>query len=249
MSERALSQVIVALDLPGIDEALRVVEAIGDRVSWYKVGYEAFYGYGARLIPELRSRGKNVFLDLKLHDIPTSVAGGIRSLADLGASLLSVHAGGGREMLLAAAQARDALSARNVRLLAVTLLTSMGPRSLREVGVADSPHEIVSIRAALAAECGIDGVVCAVDEVAIVRARVPGDFLIVCPGIRALGAAAADQQRIATPTDAMLAGASAIVVGRPITQAADPAAATQAILDEIEAALPIKPPIGSPGLR
>jgi orotidine-5'-phosphate decarboxylase len=249
MSERLLTEVIVALDLPTYEEAVHIVDLTGDRIQWYKVGYQSYFASGESLIRALLARGKKIFLDLKLHDIPNSVAGGIRSLGTLGISLLTVHASGGREMLSAAARARDEVNAAGagaLRLLAVTLLTSQSRQSLRDVGVAQTPLELVSIRAALAADCDIDGAVCAVDEVAVVRSRVGRDFLTVCPGIRPWGDAAGDQQRVATPTDAMLAGATAIVVGRPITQAADPAAATQAILDEIAKAVPIRNSIDPP---
>lgn len=242
MTERIETELIVALDLPTLDEALRIVDVTSASVKWYKVGYEAFYAFGPRLIADLRERGKRVFLDLKLHDIPKSVAGGIRSLGNLGASLLTVHGSGGRAMLAAAAAARDDVnrSGGDLRLLAVTLLTSLDRPALREVGVGESPHALVGIRASLAAECDMDGIVCAVDEIAIVRTQVGPHFLIVCPGIRQAGDAASDQRRVATPTDAMLAGATAIVVGRPITHATDPAAAARAIMDEITAAIPIK---------
>jgi len=239
-----MTELIVALDTPTFDDAATIVERLGDLITWYKVGYEAYFAFGQRLIPELRARGKKVFLDLKLHDIPNSVAGGIRSLAQSGASLLTIHGSGGGEMLAAAAAARDEVNSQgaDLRLLAVTLLTSHSAGDLRAVGVGADPHAIVSIRAGLAADCGIDGCVCAVDEVAIVRSRVRANFLIVCPGIRGSDQSSDDQRRTATPTDAVLAGAVAIVVGRPITRSADPKAAAQAILDEIDAALPIYDP-------
>jgi len=236
-----MTELIVALDVPTFEDATKAVDSLADAVTWYKVGYESYFAFGQRLIPALRERGKKIFLDLKLHDIPNSVAGGIRSLATSGASLLTVHASGGRQMLTAAVAARDEVNAAgaDLRLLAVTLLTSHSAEDLRAVGVAGDPRTIVSICAGLAAECGIDGCVCAVDEAAIVRSRVSAGFLIVCPGIRGSGQPIDDQRRIATPTDAVLAGAVAIVVGRPVTKAPDPKAAAQAILDEIKAALPI----------
>lgn len=236
------TELIVALDVPAFDDAVRILDQTASRITWYKIGYEAYYGFGQRIIQTLRERGKKIFLDLKLHDIPNTAAGGIRSLAWAGASLLSLHAAGGRQMLLAAAAARDEAksSGSDLRLLAVTVLTSQTGDQLRDIGFAKSTEELVAVRAALAADCGMDGVVCAVEEVAIVRARTFPEFLIVCPGIRPAGQSADDQQRVATPTDAVLAGAVAIVVGRPITLAADPAGAVQSILDEIDAALPIR---------
>lgn len=230
-----MTELIVALDEPTFDRAMAIVRSTSARVSWYKVGYEAYYGYGDRMLAALRDDGKSVFLDLKLHDIPTTVAAGVRAAAGLGAQLVTVHAAGGVAMLSAAANARDE-SASGMRLLAVTVLTSLSADDLRATGVDRSPSELVTLRARLAAECGIDGVVCAVPEAAAVRAAVARDVLVLCPGIRPAGARAADQQRVATPADAVRAGADFIVVGRPITKSTDPASAALAILEELRAA-------------
>jgi len=234
-------ELIVALDEPDYQRALAIVETTAAVVRWYKVGYAAFYSCGERLLAELRRRNLSVFLDLKLHDIPSTVAAGVQSAARFSPSLLSVHASGGRDMLAAAAKTRDEANANGaqMRLLAVTVLTSLSRDDLASIGDEPSPHRIVSMRAELAAEAGIDGVVCAVDEVAIVRARTSERFTIVCPGIRPAGAWPGEQRRTATPAEAVIAGADFIVVGRPITHASDPAAAAQAIVNEMRAISPL----------
>ncbi|HXM17521.1 MAG TPA: orotidine-5'-phosphate decarboxylase [Candidatus Tumulicola sp.] len=230
-----MTQLIVALDEAGLEGAMRILDATAPDVRWYKVGYEGFYGYGPRIIEELHQRGKKIFLDLKLHDIPNTVAAGVRAIAQYRPSFLTVHAAGGQSMLAAAVAARDEVNAAGagLKLLAVTLLTSHSKEDLRDIGVLREPHELVSIRSGLAAQVGLDGAVCAVDEVAIVQARANPDFIVVCPGIRPAGSDPGDQRRVATPTAAVLAGADYIVVGRPVTKAADPAAAARGILDEM----------------
>jgi len=238
-----MTELMVALDQPDYDSALAIVDKTAGVSRWFKVGYESFYSCGDRLLMELRRRGLSVFLDLKLHDIPNTVAAGVRSAARFDPALLSVHAAGGREMLAAAAKARDEANedGAQMRLVAVTVLTSLSPDDLTSIGESPAPHRVVSMRAELAAETGIDGAVCAVDEVAIVRARTSEGFTIVCPGIRPAGTQRGDQRRTATPTEAVMAGADFIVVGRPITQASDPAAAAQAIIDEMHAVKPLGP--------
>jgi len=228
-------QLIVALDQPTFEAAFNLVDRTSDEVSWYKVGYKAFYQYGDRIIDVLRSRRKFVFLDLKLHDIPNTVAGAIHSLARYEPAMMTVHAAGGGAMLSAAAAARDQ-HAPGMRLVAVTLLTSLTAFDLREDGVDKSPEELAVSRAQAALRCGIDGVVCAVSEAAAIRTATNRQFLIVTPGIRPRGAEQSDQQRVATPTDAARAGADFIVVGRPISNAFDPKHAARAILVEMRAA-------------
>jgi orotidine-5'-phosphate decarboxylase len=230
-----MTELIVALDEPSADEALAVVEKTAPVVRWYKVGYQAYYAYGEKIIAALHERGASLFLDLKLHDIPNTVAAAVRAAKRFRPALLTLHASGGRAMMEAAAQARDEANADGgaMRLLAVTVLTSLSKEDLVAAGEDRTPHQLVSMRAELALQAGIDGAVCAVEEAAIVRARGGDGFVIVCPGIRPSGQAAGDQRRIAEPADAVLAGADYIVVGRPITAAPDPGSAARAILDEL----------------
>lgn len=223
----------MALDEPTFDRALHILQRTQAHAAWYKVGYEAYYGYGDRIIGALQDAGKSLFLDLKLHDIPSTVAAGVRAVAKTGARLLTVHTAGGVSMLSAAAAARDESAAGRLRLLGVTVLTSMSEADLRETGVDRSPEQLALLLSRLAARCGIDGVVCAVPEAAEVRRSTSSDFTILCPGIRPAGADAGDQRRTATPAAAARAGANFIVVGRPITQAPDPAKAAAAIVDEL----------------
>ncbi|HLN47562.1 MAG TPA: orotidine-5'-phosphate decarboxylase [Magnetospirillaceae bacterium] len=236
-----MTELIVALDEPTFDEAKAVVHKTEAVARWYKVGYQAFYGYGDRIIDLLRERGLSLFLDLKLLDIPNTVGAGIRSLARHRPQLLTVHSSGGADMLAAAARARDEANAAgaSLRLLAVTVLTSLSKDELVGAGEDLDPHELVAVRAELAANCRIDGVVCAVDDLPVVRARTAGALISVCPGIRPAGASADDQRRIATPFEAALAGADYIVVGRPITAAPDPAAAADAIRAQLQAVKPL----------
>ena len=196
---------------------------------------ELFYASGTLLIHTLRDRGFEVFLDLKLHDIPNTVAGAIRSVTQTGASLLTVHAAGGERMMTAAAEA--ALVPGAPRLLAVTVLTSMDAGDLAGTGITASAAEQVMRLGKLAQQSGIHGMVCSPLEVAALRADLHPGTMLVVPGIRPAGEAAGDQRRIATPSSAIREGASLLVVGRPITQAASPAAAAAAILAEIASAL------------
>jgi orotidine-5'-phosphate decarboxylase len=195
---------------------------------------ELYYAGGNPLLETLRSRGYSIFLDLKLHDIPNTVAGGIRSVAKAGAELLTVHAGGGATMLAAAAEAAQASGAP--RLLAVTVLTSMDAVELKSAGVCSTLAEQVLRLARLAKSAGINGMVCSAEEVASLRVELGPEALLVVPGIRPAGSDLNDQRRIATPAEAIASGASMLVVGRPITQAADPAQAVRSIVEEIEAA-------------
>ena len=229
-------RLIVALDFPSANEALALVERLEGVCRWFKVGLELYYAAGNGLTDTLRSKGFEVFLDLKLHDIPNTVAGGVRSVGGIGASLLTVHAGGGRAMLEAAAEAARAPGAP--RLLAVTVLTSMDAGELTGVGVTASPAEQVLRLARLARAAGIDGMVCSAEEVGAVRSALGDEVLLVTPGIRSAEDAVDDQRRVVTPKGAIEAGASMLVVGRPITKASDPAAAASRILDEIRGATP-----------
>jgi orotidine-5'-phosphate decarboxylase len=224
----------VALDFPNEHEALKLVDRLGQTCQWYKVGMELYYATGNSIVRKLRDRGFNVFLDLKLHDIPNTVAGAVRSATHAGASLLTIHATGGAAMMSAAAEAASAPG--SPRLLAVTVLTSMDASELANIGITASPAEQVLRLARLAQASGIDGMVCSAEEVAALRKETGPNTLLVIPGIRPAGSAVEDQKRIATPAQAIAHGASMLVVGRPITRATDPAQTAQAILQEIEQA-------------
>ena len=221
----------VALDHPDAYQAMKLVDSLGQTCQWFKVGMELYYAAGNDIIRQLRDRGFDVFLDLKLHDIPNTVAGAVRSATKAGASLLTIHASGGPAMMTAAAEAAKAPG--SPRLLAVTVLTSMDAAQLAATGITASPADQVLKLAKLARQSGIDGFVCSAEEVAAVRAATGPQTLLVIPGIRSAGAAIDDQKRIATPSQAIAQGASMLVVGRPITQAKDPAAAAEDILNEI----------------
>ena len=231
------SRLAVALDFPSASQALDLIDRLDGTCRWFKVGMELFYASGQGLIHTLRNRGFEVFLDLKLHDIPNTVAGGVRSVTQTGASLLTIHAAGGERMMAAAAKA--ALAPGSPRLLAVTVLTSMAAADLTDIGVTAGPAQQVMRLARLAQQSGIDGMVCSPLEVAALRAELASDTMLVVPGIRPEEAAASsppdDQRRIATPAAAIRDGASLLVVGRPITQAADPSIAAAAILAGIAA--------------
>jgi orotidine-5'-phosphate decarboxylase len=224
-------RLIVALDFPEAASALDLADRLASHCRWFKVGLELYLAEGNTILHELRHRGFSVFLDLKLHDIPNTVAGAVRSVAETGAELLTVHASGGPAMLAAAAEAADALP-HGPRLLAVTVLTSMDRAQLAATGVADAPADQVLRLADMAAGAGISGFVASTEETEALRRRHPSAVLVI-PGIRPAGAATGDQKRTATPAAALAAGADYLVVGRPITQAADPAAAALAILEEM----------------
>jgi orotidine-5'-phosphate decarboxylase len=241
-STDAKNRLAVALDFPDAKQALALVDTMADTCQWFKVGMELYYAAGNALIDELRRRGFDVFLDLKLHDIPNTVAGAVRSATQAGASLLTVHASGGPAMLAAAAEAASVPGAP--KLLAVTVLTSMDTSELAATGVAGSPAEQVLRLAKLAQAAGIDGMVCSAEEVSTLRTEMGLQTILVVPGIRPTGVATQDQRRIATPATAIAQGASMLVVGRPITKATDPAAAARAILEEITEASSGPSPVG-----
>jgi len=227
----ARDRLIVALDVPQGDAARALLERVAGHVGLFKVGSQAFTAAGPELVREIVGRGEKVFLDLKFHDIPNTVAGAVASASRLGVSLVDVHGLGGRAMMEAAV---GALPAMGTRLLAITILTSHDEETLGEIGVNGSMAESVRRLAQLAKEAGADGVVASPHEVALVREACGSDFLIVTPGIRPAGVALGDQARAATPAAALAAGADYLVVGRPITGAADPAAAADAIVQEME---------------
>lgn len=224
----------VALDLPGTAEALAFADQLEGACGWLKVGMELYYATGNRLIEQLHARGYRIFLDLKLHDIPNTVAGAVRSVSTTGAELLTVHASGGPAMLEAAAKAAEAPG--SPELLAVTVLTSMDAHELNAAGVPGLPAAQVVRLATLAKDSGISGMVCSAEEVAEVRLATGRESILVTPGIRPSGSSVDDQRRIATPAEAIARGSSILVVGRPITRAADPALAARAIVEEISRA-------------
>jgi len=225
-------RIIVALDFPDAGEALALAGRLDPELCRLKVGSELYTAAGPMLIEKLQASGFAVFLDLKYHDIPNTVAGACRAAARLGVWMINVHALGGRSMMSAA---REALSGRAAcpLLTAVTLLTSMGSADLADVGLGGNPQEAVLRLAVLAQECGLDGVVCSAHETVALRRRFGKDFCLVTPGIRPAEAAGDDQNRVATPGQAVANGADYLVIGRPITRAPDPFAALRRISDEI----------------
>ena len=230
---KAKDRLIVALDVPTAADARALVDRLSGAVGMFKVGSQLFTAAGPDFVRELVARGEKVFLDLKYHDIPNTVAQAVGEGARLGVSLLDVHALGGKAMLEAGVAALPAMGAR---LLAITILTSHDDGTLEEIGVEGTVQASVRSLARLARAAGADGVVASPQEVALIREACGPDFLIVTPGIRPAGAAAGDQARPATPRSALEAGADYLVVGRPITEAKDPAAAAVAIVREMEAA-------------
>ncbi|MGO4526143.1 orotidine-5'-phosphate decarboxylase [Microvirga sp. 2MCAF35] len=222
-------KLIIGLDVPSVEEARAVVSRIGDAGTFYKIGYQLAYAGGFEFARELIGQGKKVFLDLKLHDIGNTVEEGVRSVARLGATFLTVHA---YPQTMRAAVAGKAGS--SLKILAVTVLTSYDDQDLVEAGYAPvTTAELVARRAGQARNLGIDGIVCAATEAERVRAVVGPDRLIVTPGIRPAGADAGDQKRVVAPAEGIRLGADHLVVGRPIVKASDPRAATEAIVQEI----------------
>jgi len=231
------NRLITALDVPDRAAADALVARLGGASSWVKIGLELFVAEGPSIVADYTARGLKVMLDLKLHDIPATVGRATARVAALGAGLLTIHTSGGREMMRAAvAAAREVTNDARTRILAVTVLTSMDGRDLVEVSGGGTVEELVLRRAQLAMEAGCDGVVASPLEAARIRAGATDDFLIVTPGVRPAGAAAGDQKRVMAPRDARAAGADLIVVGRPIRDAQDPAAAARAIAAELAAA-------------
>jgi len=218
----------VALDLPSIDAARQMVETLGDCVSSYKIGLQLLPLGGAEFGRELAAQGKNVFLDFKLHDIDATVEKAARSIAGIGADLLTVHAR--PDVMRAAAKGRGD---SRLKILGVTVLTSLDQAALNDIGYAMSPEELVMRRVEQALDARIDGVVASAKEAGQIRAAVPDDFIVLTPGIRMAGDDVGDQKRVATPAKAFKDGASHIVIGRPITQAPDPKVAAARILAHI----------------
>lgn len=231
-------RLIVALDVSTMDAMKSIVSSLGDSVSFYKVGMELFYAEGDQTVRYLQDQGKHVFLDLKLHDIPNTVAHGVSSLTRLGANLITIHGQGGPIMMKAAAQAAresaEQLGIERPKLLAITVLTSFDDEAWTSIGGQLPIANQVIRLAKLAKESGMDGVVCSALEAKMIREACGPNFLIVTPGIRPSFAATNDQKRIATPASALSDGASRLVIGRPITQAANPQEAARLIIEEME---------------
>lgn len=229
----ARDRLIVALDVSTEADARRVVAAVGDAASTFKVGKQLFTAEGPGLVRDLVVSGRKVFLDLKYHDIPNTVAGAVREAARLGAAMLTVHASGGSKMLRAAV---EAAGNGGPLVLAVTVLTSLGNEDLQEIGVSGRVMDQVLRLAALAENSGCGGVVASPQEVQAIRRSLGTGFVIVAPGVRPAGTDADDQARVATPGMAIRSGATHIVVGRPIIAAGDPSAAARDIVNEIASA-------------
>jgi orotidine-5'-phosphate decarboxylase len=223
---------IVPLDVPTAEQALELVDHLGDRCRFYKIGSELFTACGPSIVREVKARDRDVFLDLKFHDIPNTVAGGVRRAADLGVRLLTVHASGGRAMLEAAVKAAGS----SCQVLAVTVLTSLTPQEVAEAwgreGTLSADVEVLRL-AELAAAAGAHGVVCSGREAPLVRDRFEGRLATLVPGVRAAGGAVQDQARVVTPREAAAAGARYAIIGRMVTAATDRRAAMDAVLTEL----------------
>jgi orotidine-5'-phosphate decarboxylase len=229
-------RIITALDFSTADEAIALAARLDPKACRVKVGFELFVGAGPALVEKLQQAGFEVFLDLKFHDIPNTVASACRAAARLGVWMINVHASGGGRMLQAAREAVDAEPHRP-RLIAVTVLTSMDERDLAELGCGTDVSRLAEGLAGLAFGSGLDGVVCSAMEADMLRQRYGKEFLLVTPGIRPSSTTPDDQRRIMTPADAIRAGASNLVVGRPITRAGNPMSVLEAMNDEIRGAL------------
>jgi orotidine-5'-phosphate decarboxylase len=233
-------ELIVALDVPTCAQAVALVERLRTLDVLFKVGYESLYGYGDELRAALERLQTPYFIDAKLHDIPRTVAAGVRALVRPGVRIINVHALGGNDMMQAAVEAADErareLSLAVPQIFAVTLLTSHASEDLLEMGLHGGPGENVMRLAALARDARCAGVVCSTHEATDLKAYFGADFKTLCPGIRPLGSSHGDQKRVATPRDAVLAGADYLVVGRPIVEAPDPLDAARAVLAEMESA-------------
>jgi orotidine-5'-phosphate decarboxylase len=225
-------RLIVALDLPDVASAEAMIARLGDSVTFYKIGYQLGYAGGLPLVRKLADQGKKVFIDLKLHDIGNTVARGVESIAALGATFLTVHAY--PQTMKAAVEAR---AGSNLKILAVTVLTSYDDGDLHAAGYRLGVSDLVEARAQQAQVLGIDGIVCSPEEAAALRKIVGHQMHLVTPGIRPAGSSVGDQKRIMTPSRAIVAGADYLVVGRPVMEAADPKAAADAIQAEIAKAL------------
>ena len=226
------AELIVALDVSELSPAEVMVEKLGDAVRFYKVGNQLFTRVGPAAVQMLKAHGKGIFLDLKFHDIPRTVAASAEAAAALGVTMFSVHASGGSEMMQAAAKAIARARPRPL-VLGVTVLTSQNSRDLRRLGIRRTAADQVVFLARLARDAGLDGVVASPQEIALLRSKLGKKFVIVTPGVRPVGISTGDQKRVATPRQAIAAGADYLVIGRPILAAADPARAARDILAEM----------------
>lgn len=231
-------RLIVALDVSHPEKALGLVDVLKPCAGMFKVGMELFYNAGGEIVKEIKKKGCRVFLDLKLHDIPNTVAGAARALTRLGPDMINVHAPGGPEMIRAAAAAvreeADRQGTARPRVIAVTVLTSIDQKTFSLMGINGKIEDFVAGWSRLAMDCGLDGVVASPEEVPVIRKACGPDFIIVTPGVRPSWSAAGDQKRFTTPAAAISAGATQIVVGRPITGSSDPLASAMKIIDEIK---------------
>ena len=229
------SPIIVALDFPTDQPALALADQLDPKKCRLKVGKELFTSSGPALVRELQHRGFEVFLDLKFHDIPNTAAGAVAAAADLGVWMVNVHASGGEKMMIACRERLERFGADKPLLIAVTVLTSMTQQDLMAIGINASAEDQVSRLATLTKNCGLDGVVCSAQEAPTLKAEQGAAFQLITPGIRPANADKGDQQRIMTPAAALKAGSDYLVIGRPITQSADPLAALEAIYAEVAA--------------
>lgn len=231
-------RLIVALDVDSEEKALGLVDVLKGEVKFFKIGLELFSSCGPGIVKKVKAKGCEVFLDLKLHDIPNTVAKAVAFVTRLGASIINVHALGGYDMMKKACEAVESeaksLKIEKPKLIAVTILTSMDENSLKKIGINDNMDAQVLKLAKLAEDAGLDGVVASVSEVKLIRKNLRGDFLIVTPAIRPSWAAKDDQKRVATPKEAIDNGADFIVVGRPIIEVNDPLETVRRVLGEIE---------------
>ena len=227
------TKLIVALDVDSVEQAEAIVNEIGPQVEWYKIGKQIFTREGKKCLEMLKSNNKKVFLDLKFHDIPNTVAQAVKSAISIGADMVNFHASGGSEMIKKTIEMNKS-SNPDCLFIAATVLTSMDQAGLEELGIKGTPADVVARFAKLAKTSGADGVVCSALEIDLVKKECGDDFNLVVPGIRPAGSSTDDQKRIMTPGQAAEKGAQFIVVGRPITQAADKNAAAAAVLEELK---------------
>lgn len=228
-------RVIVALDFPGGEQAAAFVDRLVPGSCRLKVGKELFTREGPALVRRFVEQGHDVFLDLKFHDIPNTVARACEAAAALGVWMVNVHASGGSRMMRAAKEALDSAGGRRPLLIAVTVLTSLGREDLAELGIADEPRQQVLRLAGLARDAGLDGVVCSPQEAGMLRSELGAGFMLVTPGVRPQGASLDDQNRVLTPAEALRQGADYLVIGRPVTRAEDPVAVLETINGELAA--------------